>query len=68
MNPLKKTEEMEQKKEEQKQEVQQPQTAEAQDEQQPQKQEKPNLIADDQVDWNELLKCGIDKEKLSEKI
>ena len=38
--PLKKTEEMEQKKEEQKQEVQQPQTAEAQDEQQPQKQEK----------------------------
>ena len=65
--PLKKTEEMEQKKEEQKQEVQQPQTAEAQDEQQPQKQEKPNLIADDQVDWNELLKCGIDKEKLSEK-
>ena len=65
--PIKKTEEMEQKKEEQKQEVQQPQTAEAQDEQQPQKQEKPNLIADDQVDWNELLKCGIDKEKLSEK-
>ena len=65
--PLKKTEEMEQKKEEQKQEVQQPQTAEAQDEQQPQKQEKPNLIADDQVDWNELLKCGIDREKLSEK-
>lgn len=47
--------------------MQQPQTAEAQDEQQPQKQEKPNLIADDQVDWNELLKCGIDKEKLSEK-
>ena len=65
--PLKKTEEMEQKKEEQKQEVQQPQTAEAQDEQQPQKQEKPNLIADDQVDWEELRKCGIDKEKLSEK-
>lgn len=65
--PIKKTEEMEQKKEEQKQEVQQPQTAEAQDEQQPQKQEKPNLIADDQVDWNELFKCGIDKEKLSEK-
>ena len=65
--PLKKTEEMEQKKEEQKQEVQQPQTAEAQDEQQPQKQEKPNLIADDQVDWEELRKCGIDREKLSEK-
>ena len=65
--PLKKTEEMEQKKEEQKQEVQQPQTAEAQDEQQPQKQEKPNLIADDQVDWAELRKCGIDRESLSEK-
>ena len=65
--PLKKTEEMEQKKEEQKQEVQQPQTAEAQDEQQPQKQEKQNLIADDQVDWEELRKCGIDREKLSEK-
>ena len=65
--PLKKTEEMEQKKEEQKQEVQQPQTAEAQDEQQPQKQEKQNLIADDQVDWKELRKCGIDRESLSEK-
>ena len=65
--PLKKKEEMEQKKEEQKQEVQQPQTAEAQDEQQPQKQEKQNLIADDQVDWEELRKCGIDREKLSEK-
>ena len=36
-------------------------------EQQQAKPEKPNLIADDQVDWNELLKCGIDKEKLSEK-
>ena len=61
--PIKKTEEME-KKEELKQEkdVQQPQTAEAQ-----QKQEKPNLIADNQVDWEELRKCGIDKEKLSEK-
>ena len=60
--PLKKTEEMEQKKEEQKQNVQQPQEAEAQ-----QKQEKPNLIADDQVDWAELRKCGIDREQLSEK-
>ena len=59
--PIKKTEEME-KKEELKQDVQQPQTAEAQ-----QKQEKPNLIADNQVDWEELRKCGIDKEKLSEK-
>ena len=29
--------------------------------------EKPNLIADDQVNWEELRKCGIDKEKLSEK-
>lgn len=60
--PIKKTEEMEQKKEEQKQNVQQPQEAEAQ-----QKQEKPNLIADDQVDWAELRKCGIDREQLSEK-
>lgn len=65
--PIKKTEEMEQKKEEQKkeeqkQEVQQPQETEAQ-----QKQEKPNLIADDQVDWAELRKCGIDREQLSEK-
>ena len=60
--PIKKTEEMEQKKEEQKQEVQQPQETEAQ-----QKQEKPNLIADDQVDWAELRKCGIDREHLSEK-
>ncbi|KAB3655242.1 DUF3945 domain-containing protein, partial [Phocaeicola vulgatus] len=58
--PIKKTEEME-KKEELKQEkdVQQPQVAETQ--------EKPNLIADDQVNWEELRKCGIDKEKLSEK-
>lgn len=49
------------KKEELKQEkdVQQPQVAETQ--------EKPNLIADDQVNWEELRKCGIDKEKLSEK-
>ena len=60
--PIKKTEEMEQKKEEQKQDVQQPQEAETQ-----QKQEKPNLIADDQVDWAELRKCGIDREQLSEK-
>ena len=60
--PIEKTEEMEQKKGEQKQEVQQPQAAEAQ-----QKQEKPNLIADDQVDWAELRKCGIDMESLSEK-
>ena len=60
--PIKKTEEMEQKKEEQKQNVQQPQEAETQ-----QKQEKPNLIADDQVDWAELRKCGIDREQLSEK-
>lgn len=60
--PIKKTEEMEQKKEEQKQEVQQPQDATTQ-----QKPEKPNLIADDQVDWEELRKCGIDRESLSEK-
>lgn len=36
-------------------------------EQQQQKPEKQNLIADDQVDWEELRKCGIDREKLSEK-
>lgn len=64
--PIKKTEEME-KKEELKQDVPQPQAAEAQDGQQPQKQEKPNLIADGQVDWAELHKWGIDKESLSEK-
>ena len=68
--PIKKTEEMEQKKEEQKQDVQQPNAAETQagQAQEPQqKPEKPNLIADDQVDWNELRKCGIDRESLSEK-
>ena len=36
----------------------------AQEQQRP---EKPNLIADDQVDWEELRKCGIDRESLSEK-
>ena len=36
----------------------------AQEQQRP---EKPNLIADDQVDWTELRKCGIDREQLSEK-
>ena len=61
--PIKKTEEME-KKEELKQDVQQPQTAVAQE---ATAQQKPNLITDDQVDWEELRKCGIDKEQLSEK-
>ena len=61
--PIKKTEEME-KKEELKQDVQQPQAAETQE---TTAQQKPNLIADDQVNWEELRKCGIDKEKLSEK-
>ena len=68
--PIKKTEEMEQKKEEQKQDVQQPNAAETQagQAQEPQqKPEKPNLIADGDVDWEELRKCGIDKEQLSEK-
>ena len=46
-------------KRQQEKDVQQPQVAETQ--------EKPNLIADDQVNWEELRKCGIDKEKLSEK-
>ena len=35
--------------------------------QEQQRSEKPNLIADDQVDWEELRKCGIDRESLSEK-
>ena len=52
------------KKEELKQEVQQPQAAETQE---ATAQQKPNLIADDQVNWEELRKCGIYKEKLSEK-
>lgn len=66
--PIKKTEEME-KTEELKQEkdVQQPQAAETQEPPAQQKPEKPNLIADGDVDWTELRKCGIDKEKLSEK-
>ena len=61
--PIKKTEEME-KKEELKQDVQQPQVAETQE---ATAQQKPNLIADGDVDWAELSKCGIDKEQLSEK-
>ena len=36
-------------------------------EQQQQKPEKQNLIADGDVDWEELRKCGIDREQLSEK-
>ena len=54
------------KKEELKQEkdVQQPQAAETQE---ATAQQKPNLITDDQVNWEELRKCGIDKEQLSEK-
>lgn len=55
---------------------QQPQAAETQaaqgqeptQEGQPQaKQEKPNLIADGDVDWENLRKCGIEKENISEK-
>ena len=66
--PIKKTEEME-KTEELKQEkdVQQPQAAETQETTAQQKPERPNLIADGDVDWEELRKCGIDKEQLSEK-
>lgn len=66
--PIKKTEEME-KTEELKHEkdVQQPQAAETQESTAQQKPEKPNLIADGDVDWEELRKCGIDKEQLSEK-
>jgi len=64
--PVKQTEEME-KKEEQKQDVQQPQAAETQEATTQQKPEKPNLIAEGDVDWEELRKCGIDRESLSEK-
>ncbi len=64
--PIKKTEEME-KTEELKQDVQQPQSAETQEATAQKKPEKPNLIADGDVDWEELRKCGIDKEQLSEK-
>ena len=65
--PIKKTEEMEQKKEEQQHDVQQPAGTETRETPAQQKQEKPNLIADGQVDWEELRKCGIDKENLSGK-
>ena len=58
----KKTEELKQEKD-----VQQPQAAETQETTAQQKPEKPNLIADGDVDWEELRKCGIDKEQLSEK-
>ena len=64
--PIKKTEEME-KTEELKQDVQQPQAAETQEATAQQKPEKPNLIADGDVDWEELRKCGINREQLSEK-
>ena len=68
-----KTEEMEELKQEQSVQPSQEggtpteQVQEPAQEQQQQKPEKQNLIADDQVDWEELRKCGIDKEKLSEK-
>ena len=65
---IKKTEEME-KTEELKQEkdVQQPQAAETQETTAQQKPEKPNLIADGDVDWKELERFGVKKENLSEK-
>ena len=68
--PIKKTEEMEKTeelKQKQEKDVQQPQAAETQEATAQQKPEKPNLIADGDVDWEELRKCGIDKEQLSEK-
>ena len=66
--PIKKTEEMEKTEElKQKKDVQQSQAAETQEATTQPKQEKPNLIADGDVDWEELRKCGIDKEQLSEK-
>ena len=62
--PIKKTEEMEKTEElKQKKDVQQSQAAETQETTAQPKQEKPNLIADGDVDWEE----GIDKEQLSEK-
>ena len=72
-NVQQKTEEMEELKQEQSVQPSQEggtpteQVQEPPQEQQQQKPEKPNLIADDQVDWEELRKCGIDREKLSEK-
>lgn len=72
-NVQQKTEEMEELKQEQSVQPSQEggtpteQVQEPPQEQQQQKPEKPNLIADDQVDWNELRKCGIDRESLSEK-
>lgn len=72
-NVQQKTEEMEELKQEQSVQPSQEggtpteQVQEPPQEQQQQKPEKPNLIADDQVDWAELRKCGIDREKLSEK-
>ena len=72
-NVQQKTEEMEELKQEQSVQPSQEggtpteQVQEPAQEQQQQKPEKQNLIADDQVDWEELRKSGIDKEKLSEK-
>ena len=72
-NVQQKTEEMEELKQEQSVQPSQEggtpteQVQEPAQEQQQQKPEKQNLIADDQVDWEELRKCGIDREKLSEK-
>lgn len=72
-NVQQKTEEMEELKQEQSVQPSQEggtpteQVQEPAQEQQQQKPEKQNLIADDQVDWEGLRKCGIDKEKLSEK-
>lgn len=70
-NVQQKTEEMEELKQEQSVQPSQEggtpaeQVQEPPQEQQQQKQEKPNLITDDQVDWKELRECGIEREKLS---
>ena len=72
-NVQQKTEEMEELKQEQSVQPSQEggtpteQVQEPAQEQQQQKPEKQNLIADGDVDWEELRKCGIDREKLSEK-
>ena len=64
-NPLKRQKKWKRRRTEQ--EVQQSQAAETKETPAQPKQEKPNLIADGDVDWEELRKCGIDKEQLSEK-
>lgn len=62
-----KMEEMKQNQQPQAAETQAAQGQPVQEGQQQVRSEKPNLIADNDVDWEELRKCGIDREQLSEK-